>query len=49
MERKANSLQFASLGNAVGAKRHCVPAVGVKDAVRRLIGNKRQKGKAASL
>ena len=47
MERKANSLQFASLGNAVGAKRHCVPAVGVKDAVRRLIGNKKQKGKAA--
>ena len=49
MERKANSLRFASVGNAVGAKRHCVPAVGVKDAVRRLIGNKKQKGKAASL
>ena len=30
MERKANSLRFASVGNAVGAKRYCVPAVGAR-------------------
>ena len=33
MERKANSSQFAFLGNAVGAKRRCASGVGARGTV----------------